>query len=423
MEIPLDGSVLKLIRIQGTATVTHGRPRPLPDRGAAADRHDLRDVRGPARRRLGGRACACPPSPGDALLRTENARGLSLDSLSLTATSIPIGMLEVRALTLGFDPAAGSWTGTAKLKLPGPPPQVIADATVVVRDGRVRAREPGRRQLARHVRLRRAAGAARARRAHRPVPVRRRDGARRGPVAARPRPARARERGRRLHRRHAGGAAAARAHRRSARPPASASYTASSTGRQEFAGDLALQVQPDLGVSAGVKGVVQPTWFVVQGQARVRVIGLDLQGDGLFSNVGVAGVRAGEAAELGQGRAAVPRRLRLPVRDQARRPDVAASCDVAPWSPVALGDKAGPSARAAQAAVAAVRRALRASRAWCSRSPAPTRRRACTLTGPAGTGDAARPARRGQRGTHLPRRGRAARRALAAARSSPARPP
>ena len=60
-----------------------------------------------------------PAITGDAVLRTENARGLSLDSMSLTATSIPIGMLEVRALTLDFEPAAGNWAGTAKLKLPG----------------------------------------------------------------------------------------------------------------------------------------------------------------------------------------------------------------------------------------------------------------------------------------------------------------
>ena len=55
------------------------------------------------------------------------------------------------------------------------------------------------------------------------------------------------------------------------------------------------------------------------------MIGLDLQGDGLFSSVGLAACVPVQAAELGQGRAGVPRRLRLPVRDQAARPDVAAA--------------------------------------------------------------------------------------------------
>ncbi len=134
MEIPLDGSVLKLIRIQGTATVTtDGLGR---FRIAVLPRIDTIFETFAARLGAASRASLrLPAITGDALLRTENARGLSLDSLSLTATSIPIGMLEVRALTLDFDPAAGNWTGTAKLKLPGPPPQVIADATVVVRDG------------------------------------------------------------------------------------------------------------------------------------------------------------------------------------------------------------------------------------------------------------------------------------------------
>ena len=134
MEIPLDGSVLKLIRIQGTATVTTDGPGRF--RIAALPRIDT--IFQTFASRLGaasGASLRLPAITGNALLRTENARGLSLDSLSLTATSVPIGMLEVRALTLDFDPAAGNWTGTAKLKLPGPPPQVIADATVVVRDG------------------------------------------------------------------------------------------------------------------------------------------------------------------------------------------------------------------------------------------------------------------------------------------------
>ena len=130
MEIPLDGSVLKLIRIQGTATVTTDGPGRF--RIAALPRIDT--IFQTFASRLGaasGASLRLPAITGDALLRTENARGLSLDSLSLTATSVPIGMLEVRALALDFDPAAGNWTGTAKLKLPGPPPQVIADATVV----------------------------------------------------------------------------------------------------------------------------------------------------------------------------------------------------------------------------------------------------------------------------------------------------
>ena len=37
-----------------------------------------------------------------------------------------------------------------------------------------------------------------------------------------------------------------------------------------------------------MKGTVQPTSFVFQGQARARLMGLELPGEGLVSNVGVA---------------------------------------------------------------------------------------------------------------------------------------
>ena len=141
-------------------------------------------------------------------------------------------------------------------------------------------------------------------------------------------------------------------------------------------------MQPDLGVSAGVKGVVQPTWFVVQGQARVRVIGLDLQGDGLFSNVGAAAcvpvkppssVKGAQTFRVGFGYRFATKRIDL----------MSGSCDVAPWSPVALGDKAGPSARAAQAAVSAfdVRSGLPGLVLEVSGADAPP---SVTLTGPSG---------------------------------------
>ncbi len=96
------------------------------------------------------------------------------------------------------------------------------------------------------------------------------------------------------------------------------------------------------------------------------MIGLDLQGDGLFSSVGARRVRAGEAAELGQGRADVPRRLRLPVRDQAHRPDVAAAAT----SPRGARSRSAtrPGRRRAP------RRPRRSPRSTCARPPGPRAR-------------------------------------------------
>ena len=126
-----------------------------------------------------------------------------------------------------------------------------------------------------------------------------------------------------------------------------ATFTTSSTGRQDFAGDAALAIRPDVGLFATVKGTVQPTYFVVQGQARARLMGLELPGEGLVSNVGVAAcvpvkvsgtVKNAQVFRVGFGFRFRPERLDL----------MSGSCDVAPWSPVPLGGKAGSSARAAQ---------------------------------------------------------------------------
>ena len=134
-ELPIGAdAAVRFIRLTGTATVvTDGLGRfrigVLPRIDSVFERFAAR---------LGavsGANLRLPAITGDAVLRTENARGLSVEALHLTAASIPIGLLEVRSLVLDFEPAAGNWLGTAKLKLPGPPPQVIADATVVVRDG------------------------------------------------------------------------------------------------------------------------------------------------------------------------------------------------------------------------------------------------------------------------------------------------
>ena len=350
MEIPLDGSLLKLIRIQGTATVTtDGLGR---FRIAVLPRIDTIFETFAARLGTASRASLrLPAITGDALLRTENARGLSLESLSLTASSIPLGMLEVRALALDFDPAGGSWTGAAKLKLPGPPPQVIADATVAVRGGTFeRASLVAGNSLGTYgfgVRLERLALDVRT------------DPFRFGGELALGAGPSLPGLGQLLRVSGtadftAGTPSELRLRGRTQIGPANgtASYTTSSTGRQDFAGDITLEVQPDLGVSAGVKGVVQPTWFVVQGQARVHVIGLDLQGDGLFSNVGAAAcvpvrppssVKGAQTFRVGFGYRFATKRIDL----------MSGSCDVAPWSPVALGDKAAPSARAAQAGTVA----------------------------------------------------------------------
>ena len=319
MEIPLGRQRAEADPDPGHGDRQHGRSRPLPDRGAAADRHGLPDASRRGSARLRARACACRPSRATRCCARRTRAACRSNRCHLTATSIPIGMLEVRALTLDFDPAGGSWTGTAKLKLPGPPPQVIADATVVVRDGLVRAREPGRRQLAGHLRLRRAAGAARARR--------------RAPTRS--------------------GSAASWRSARARRCPASASSSASS-GTVDFTagtpvgaaaaralagrpGDRhglvhgvldrppglrrrsrRIELRPDIGVSAAVKGVDPAELVRVSRAARGPGCSAShLQGDGLFSSVGAGRVRAGEAAELGQGRPGVPRRLRIPVRDQA----------------------------------------------------------------------------------------------------------
>ena len=165
-----------------------------------------------------------------------------------------------------------------------------------------------------------------------------------------------------------------------------ASYTASSTGRQDFAGDSRMQVRPDIGVSAAVKGVIQPTWFVVQGRARVRVIGLDLQGDGLFSNVGVAACVPVKPQNTVKGEQAF--RVGFGYRFATKRVDLmSGSCDVAPWSPVALGGKAAPSARAAQAGTVAafdVKAGLPGMVLEVSGADAPP---GVSLAGPAGTGD------------------------------------
>jgi hypothetical protein len=344
-EIPLDGSLLKLIRIQGTATVTtDGLGR---FRIAALPRIDTIFERFAAGLGAASRAnLRLPAITGDLVLRTENGRGLSLESLSLTAESIPLGMLEVRALTLDFDPAAGNWNGAAKLKIPGPPPQVIADATVVVRDGVFdRASLVAGNSLGTYgfgVRLERLALDVRT------------DPFRFGGELALGAGPSLPKLGQLVRLAGtvdftAGTPSELRLRGRSRIGPATgtASYTTSSTGRQTFDGTAAVDLRPDIGVSAGVKGVIQQSWFVVQGAARARVLNVSLQGDGLFSNVGLAAcvpvkppTKSTAAFRVGFGFRFADERLDL----------MAGSCDVAPWSPIPLGGKAGSSARAAQGA-------------------------------------------------------------------------
>ena len=315
MEIPLDGSLLKLIRIQGTATVTtDGLGR---FRIAVLPRIDTIFETFAARLGTASRASLrLPAITGDALLRTENARGLSLESLSLTASSIPLGMLEVRALALDFDPAGGSWTGAAKLKLPGPPPQVIADATVAVRGGTFeRASLVAGNSLGTYgfgVRLERLALDVRT------------DPFRFGGELALGAGPSLPGLGQLLRVSGtadftAGTPSELRLRGRTQIGPANgtASYTTSSTGRQDFAGDITLEVQPDLGVSAGVKGVVQPTWFVRPGPGAGPRDRPRPPGRRAVLQRRRRRVCAGAAAELGQGRADVPRRLRISVRDEA----------------------------------------------------------------------------------------------------------
>ena len=78
-------------------------------------------------------------------------------------------------------------------------------------------------------------------------------------------------------------------------------------------------------------------------------MGLELPGEGLVSNVGVAAcvpvkvsgtVKNAQVFRVGFGFRFRPERLDL----------MSGSCDVAPWSPIPLGGKAGGSARAAQGA-------------------------------------------------------------------------
>ncbi len=347
IEIPIDAGLLKLIRLQGTATVTtDGLGR---FRIAVLPRIDSIFERFAAR--LGAASGAnlrLPAITGDAVLRTENARGLSLEALRLTATSIPIGMLEVRALTLDFEPAAGNWTGTAKLKLPGPPPQVIAGATVTVRDGALQqASLVAGNSLGTYgfgVRLERLAldmrtdpfrfGGELALGAGPSLPGLGQLVRVSGTVGF-----------------TAGTPSLLRLTGRSQIGPATgnATFTTSSTGRQDFAGDAALAIRPDIGLFATVKGTVQQTYFLVLGQARARLMGLDLPGEGLVSSVGVAACvpvnvsgtpKNAQVFRVGFGLRLRPERLDL----------MSGSCDVAPWSPVPLGGKAGSSARAAQGA-------------------------------------------------------------------------
>ena len=346
LELPLGGdAAFRLIRLTGTATITTdglGRFRiaVLPRIDSVFDRFAARLGA------ISGANLRLPGITGDAVLRTENARGLSLEALRLTATSIPIGMLEVRALTLDFEPAAGNWAGTAKLKLPGPPPQVIADATVTVRDGAFQqASLIAGNSLGTYgfgVRLERLALDMRA------DPFRFGGELALGAGPSLPGIGQ-------LMRVSgtvgftAGTPSELRLTGRSQIGPATgnATFTTSSTGRQDFAGDAALAIRPDIGLFATVKGTVQPTYFVVQGQARARLMGLELPGEGLVSNVGVAAcvpvkvsgtVKNAQIFRVGFGLRFRPERLDL----------MSGSCDVAPWSPVPLGGKAGGSARASQ---------------------------------------------------------------------------
>ena len=141
------------------------------------------------------------------------------------------------------------------------------------------------------------------------------------------------------------------------------------------------------------------------------MIGLDLQGDGLFSNVGVAACVPVKPPSSVKGAQTVPRRLRLPVRDEAHRPDVG-QLRRRPVEPGRARRQGRP---------VGARRAGRGRRAFDVRSGLPglvlevsgaDAPPSVTLTGPSGDGRSARPARRG-RAHHLPRRGRAACRALA----------
>ena len=328
-EIPLDTTALQLIRIQGTATVTtDGLGR---FRIAVLPRIDTIFETFAARLGAASRAnLRLPAITGDAVLRTENARGLSLDTLSVTATSVPIGLLEVRELTLDFDPAAGNWSGKAKLRLPGPPPQVTAEVAVVVSNGSFeRASLQAGNSLGTYgfgIRLERLR-----------LDVRTNPFQLGGELALGAGPSLPglgqliRVDGKVDF--TAGNPAELRIRGRTQVGPATgtASYTASSTGRQDFAGNAAVDLRFDTGLSAAVTGVVQPTWFLVQGNARARVLGLSLQGNGLFSNIGLAACVPVGPFRVGFGYRYSTKRLDL----------MAASCDVGPWRPVASAAQSG----------------------------------------------------------------------------------
>ena len=345
-EVPIGAdAAMRFIRLAGTATVaTDGLGRfriaVLPRIDSVFERFATR---------LGafsGAGLRLPAITGDAVLRTENARGLSLEALHLTAASIPIGLLEVRALSLDFEPSAGNWMGTAKLKLPGPPPQVIADATVVVRDGAFQqASLVAGNSLGSYgfgVRLERLAldvrtdpfrfGGELALGAGPSLPGLGQLVRVAGTVDF-----------------TAGTPSELRLRGRSQVGPATgtASYTAASTGRQDFAGTAAIDLRPDIGVSAGVSGIIQPKSFVLLGNAEARVLGVRLRGDGLFSSVGLAACVPLKPPS--SGKSAQTFRVGFGYRYATKVIDLmAGSCDVAPWSPIALGNKAGTSARAAQ---------------------------------------------------------------------------
>jgi hypothetical protein len=342
------GGALKLIPIVGTATATtsgrgvfrvalYPRVNPIFERlvsrlGAAAAQH-----------------IRVPEITGDITLRTQNATGLSLDSMALAVQSVPIGLLELRSIALGFDPATNRWLGTLQLRLPGPEPRTLVDASMAIRDG-------GFERATVDVANRSMAGGVALRRLH--LDARVDPFAFGGDIAlgAGPRvnfpgfpdgpmigiegalsatagtPSRFEARGRTLIGALTG----------------NSRITMLSTGRTDFAGDLGLAVRPDIGVSANVNGFVQRQAFLVQGGARVRLLGLDLNGEGLISHVGVAACVPIFGGSLRKSASTFRAGFGLRFRDE-RLDLMAGNCDVAPWSAVALGDKAG-TARAAQAA-------------------------------------------------------------------------
>ena len=122
-------------------------------------------------------------------------------------------------------------------------------------------------------------------------------------------------------------------------------------------------LRTDIGVSAGVSGVILPRSFVLLGNAEARMLGLRLRGDGLFSSVGLAACVPLKPSSSSKG--AVTFRVGFGYRYSTKVIDLmAGSCDVAPWSPCRSAARPARRARRRRRASDLRRAGRPARRSW-----------------------------------------------------------